>query len=202
LVTGTDGPDAPKAGIVQIATGLLTECSVIPHNSGPVVAIAPGGARNVLRDDALRRWPAENYADLTKRLLTDGIQVVLTGSPSDDWVRERFRHLPIIDLVGKTTLIELIAIYRACDLVITHDSGPMHLAAAAGARVVAVFGPTNPNEKVLVGGGIRVLWGGERLACRPCYDGRNYADCHDNRCLKEITVGAVYEEVAKILKQR
>lgn len=75
----------------------------------------------------------------------------------------------------------------------------MHLAIASGAKVLALFGPTIPSEKVPVDEKVRVLWGGEHLDCRPCYDGRNYADCDDNQCLKSITVERVLSEAVRMM---
>lgn len=147
------------------------------------IALAPGGAKNLLRDEALRRWPIEHYRRLADRLVGMGAQVIVTGAPSDAWVSPHFSS--VTDLVGQTSLPELGALYRACDLVITHDSGPLHLAQLAGSRVAAIFGPTRPHERVpTYAANVKVFWGGEALPCRPCYDGRNYADCARNQCME------------------
>lgn len=201
LVTGEDGPGAFKSKAFQLRVPLRPELQKeLARDERALVALAPGGAKNVLRDDALRRWPLESYRRLAELLLEGGFRVVLTGSPSDDWVREAFRGLKVSDWVGKTDLLDLTALYGECGLVVTHDSGPMHLAALAGAPCLALFGPTNPFEKVLPGGPIRALWGGEDLACRPCYDGKNFANCSHNACLRSITAEKVYEEAARLLK--
>ncbi|NUM87786.1 MAG: glycosyltransferase family 9 protein [Bdellovibrionales bacterium] len=161
------------------------------------VALAPGGARNILRDDALRRWPTERYHALAARLLAEGAEVVVTGAPSDSRVRS---GMPpgVNDRIGSTDLLGLIQLYRGCDAVVTHDSGPMHLAGLAEVPVVALFGPTRPEEKAPRA---RVLWGGEKLTCRPCYDGRKYAAwCRKNECLEEIGVDRVMQELYAIRK--
>jgi heptosyltransferase-2 len=163
------------------------------------VALAPGGAKNILRDDALRRWPIGHYVRLAELLLKEGKEVLLTGGPSDDWVRESFKDLKARDLVGRTDLTDLVALYGQCQVVVTHDSGPMHLAALAGTPVVGLFGPTRPDEKVPPDGPIHVLWGGEHLTCRPCYDGKNYADCLNNECMKSIGPERVLQEVQAVL---
>ncbi len=164
------------------------------------IALAPGGAKNLLRDDALRRWPLENYVLLAGMLIEEGFQVLLTGSNTDSWVRESFKSLAVTDLVGLTTIADLITVYRQCHLVVTHDSGPLHLAIASGSPTLALFGPTIPMEKVPNNKKTRVLWGGENLACRPCYDGRNYADCKNNQCMKDLSVEKVHFEVVQIMK--
>jgi heptosyltransferase-2 len=122
----------------------------------------------------------------------------LTGSSSDEWVSKAFQNSGAIDLIGKTSVMDLVALYGQCRLLISHDSGPLHLAALTGTPVLALFGPTNPFEKVS-GAENQVLWGGETLACRPCYDGRNYADCQDNQCLKSIDIEKVFLAALKMV---
>ncbi len=199
LVSATGASSDYTPGIPPIRVPLPQAFSDQLDRNKKIVALAPGGAKNILRDDALRRWPLENYALLAGKLLKEGVQVLVTGSAEDAWVRESFQGLPVVDWVGQTSLIELVALYGQCDLVITHDSGPMHLAIASGAKVLALFGPTTPSEKVPVNERVHVIWGGEHLACRPCYDGRNYADCSDNQCLKSISVEKVWIDSAQFL---
>jgi heptosyltransferase II len=201
LITGIDGPSALRAEIPVIQVNLAPSLREKLIPSKKVVALAPGGAKNLLRDDALRRWPLENYVVLAEKFLKEGFQVVVTGSPADDWIRGSFKHLAVTDLVGQTSLTDLIALYSQCRLVVTHDSGPLHLAIASGARVLALFGPTAPDEKVPTRTKVKALWGGEHLACRPCYDGRNYADCTDNQCLKNVTVEKTHQEALQMMEE-
>jgi len=163
-----------------------------------LVALAVGGAKNVLHEDAIRRWPLERYVSLAGKLIDNQVAVILTGGPGDEWIITSFADLKVIDLVGKTSLVELVALYRKCDAVITHDSGPMHLAGLAGAPLVALFGPTNPYEKVPRNGLHEILWGGEDLACRPCYDGKGYDNCQDNLCMKQISVVEVFNAINSV----
>ena len=165
----------------------------------PIVALAPGGAKNVLADDKVRRWPIEHYALLAELLLKNGVKVVLTGAKTDLWVQPYFSKLPIVDFIGKTNILELVGLFQKCDLVITHDSGPMHLAGLAGVGIIALFGPTNPYEKVPRIPNVRILWDANHYACCPCYDGRCYADCRDNICLRNISPERVYQETAAML---
>jgi heptosyltransferase-2 len=168
----------------------------------PWVALAPGGARNLLREDALRRWPLDRYARLAELLQAEGFQVVLTGAAGDGWVREAFQGSGCLDLIGQTSLGDLVALYARCRLVVTHDSGPLHLAALSGARVLALFGPTNPAEKMPPEGSARALWGGEKLACRPCYDGKNYAPCRRNVCLEGVGVEVVFKNAMEMIREK
>ena len=166
---------------------------------GRRIVLTPGGAKNILADDKIRRWPIENFIKLSRLLLENGFSIILTGSKSDEWILPYFSEIKIVNLIGKTTLQELMTVFSAVDLVVTHDSGPMHLAGLAGSRILALFGPTNPYEKVPRGKQVRFLWYPEKYACCPCYDGKTYAKCSDNVCLREITPKKVYEEILEML---
>lgn len=166
----------------------------------PMVVLAPGGAKNHLADDALRRWPIENYASLAKKLQCYPIQVAVIGSASDQWVIPYFKGLPFVDFIGKLDLIEFISLLSQTQLLITHDSGPLHLSKLADCPAIALFGPTNPREKVGPMEKISVLWGGENLWCRPCYDGKRYAKCSNNACMSSISPDFVLSKALEILQ--
>ncbi len=166
------------------------------------IAIVPAGAKNVLRESSLRRWPVENYITLTRTLLSHGYQVVLTGNSDDAWVRDHFRGLAVEDWIGRTTLTELLALYDVCDAVVTHDTGCMHVAGISHAAIVALFGPTDPGNFLPRRHGVVGLWGGARLPCRPCYDGRDFAPCSRNGCMEDISPERVLEALDWLLAHR
>lgn len=157
--------------------------------------LLPGGAKNLLADDFYRRWPIENYTELAKLLISNGWQVILCGAEGDQWTTEYFSSLPVINWIGQTTLCDMVAVFNHADTVVTHDSGPMHLAGAADCRLLALFGPTNPMEKVPRRPGVQYLWRGEHMSCCPCYDGKIYAPCQDNICMKAISAVEVYNSL-------
>jgi heptosyltransferase II len=159
------------------------------------IVFAPGGARNVLRDDALRRWPVENYRELARRLLAADYEVVLIGDGGDVGVREQFQGLEVTDRIGTLSLTEALCVLRDARIVVTHDTGPLHFARLVRTPVIALFGPTDPRHVVGHDMTIVALWGGADLACRPCYDGRDYAACTNNLCIKEVSVDSVYDAV-------
>lgn len=200
LVTNIDGPDAVQ-GVLPVLSLAVPEQigSLLMIGISPIVALAPGGAKNLLNDNPQRRWPLENYVRLAQRLLDNGIQVVVSGSSDDSWVCEHFHNVKVTNLIGMTNLVDLVGLYGHCDVVVTHDSGPLHLAGLAGKPIVALFGPTNPDEKVPRTSGTKILWGGETLPCRPCYDGKKYTPCSNNVCLKSVSVDAVFKEIVRIL---
>lgn len=203
LVTGQDDyraqslpPPALDAALSPALRSLLAERV---RAGASLVALSPGGARNVARDNPLRRWPLSNYAALARLLDANGFAVALAGSESDAWTRVAFAGLPSIDLIGRTTLPQLVALFRTCAAVVSHDSGPLHLARLAGAPRVALFGPTDP--AAFLGDGERavLLWPGKALPCAPCYDGREFAACADNLCMQRITPEAALDAVLALV---
>jgi heptosyltransferase II len=192
-----DGPShvGPIRGRFSLATvsGLSSRAS-----SGTVVLI-PGGAKNVLRDSPLRRWPVESYVALATELRSSGFAVALVGGPDDAWVRPFFSGIVVEDRIGKLSLPETVAFLANATLVISHDTGPMHLARLARAPLIALFGPTMPTQFLGDEQSTIVLWGGAHLACRPCYDGREFARCSDNICISSIPVGAVMQAARQLL---
>jgi heptosyltransferase-1 len=101
-----------------------------------------------------------------------------------------------VNLGGRTTLRELACLYRQASLVVTTDSGPMHIAAAVGTPVVALFGPTDPDRTGPYGPGHRVIRSG--LSCMPCFR----KQCDTVRCMREIGVGEVFAAVQEMLAIR
>ena len=202
LITGIDGPDAERAELPTLKLPLPHSLlSRLDGSTANLVVFAPGGPNTPTLEQyqQVRRWPIQHYRQLAVELLKRGFQVAITGAPSDAWVRDAFADLPIIDLVSQTSVTELLALFGTCALVITHDSGPLHVAQLAGARTLALFGPTNPAEFVRDPTRVRVIWGGADLVCRPCYDKKRYAPCGDNRCVKEITVQEVLGAVDQMM---
>jgi lipopolysaccharide heptosyltransferase II len=200
LATNVDGPKAERAELPVIRPPLTEKLRSLTHGTAQgLVAIAPGGAKNTSVDSPLRRWPIESYRRLAAELLRRGFRVAITGAPSDAWARPNFEGLPVIDLIGRTSLVDLLALYGACAGVVTHDSGPLHIAILADACTVALFGPTIPQEKVPSRERIRVLWGGEALPCCPCWDGKLYAPCTENVCLQQISVDMVIDALDELI---
>ena len=124
--------------------------------SEPLIGIHPGATGG-----AAKRWIPERYAEVGDRLASaHGGRVVLLGGPGElDLTREiRSRiQAPVIDLAAKTSLVELMGVLDALSVLVTNDSGPMHLAAALGTPTVAIFGPTDERETGPMGQNSRVL---------------------------------------------
>lgn len=181
----------------------LPESPLPPPTAGRTrILIVPGGASNMMNAAVLRRWPIERYAALSQQLLTRGCEVVLIGGPEDAWAKAHFPAGAVIDLIGKLTLPQTIAAIDSGSVLVSHDTGPLHLGGLTRAGVVALFGPTDPHVFTPRRAGTVALWGGEGFACRPCYDGRNFASCHSNDCMRQIDVSMVLDEITALIAER
>jgi heptosyltransferase-2 len=196
-------PDAVRpVALAPIPTPNLPPSPLAPVPGRSRVVLAPAGARNMLRDDQLRRWPPELYVELARRLLEQGTDIVLIGGPDDAWVRPYFADLPVTDRIGTLSLPETLALLDAADVLVTHDTGPLHLAGITRVGIVSIFGPTDPRGRLPQRPGTVALWGGEGFACRPCYDGRDFAACPSNDCMRQVTPALAAAEVARLLAER
>jgi heptosyltransferase-2 len=174
------------------------------------IAIVPGGGNHLIREQAtsrlpeqiLRRWPLESYVALAHRLVNRGWEIVLLGGPEDVWVKPYFQQLVVTDCIGTLSLPEVISACDACDAVISHDTGPLHLAGLSETCLVGVFGPTDPATRVPRRPFVVGIWGGQGFACRPCYDGRNFAPCRFNGCMHQVTPERVLRELDQLLSDR
>lgn len=162
------------------------------------VALVPGGSRNLLSENSHRRWPVERYAELARALIAQGRRVVLVGDHGDTWVRPAFKGVAVDDRIGAYTLTDTLSLFASAGAVVSHDTGPLHLARLVRAPLVALFGPTMPREFVNQDERTVVLWGGDWLACRPCYNGRYFAQCDNHLCMKDISVSQVSAAVAQL----
>jgi heptosyltransferase-1 len=161
----------------------------LPHRD--LVVLHPGARW------ATKLWPAANWAQLGDWLSRDQkLAVVITGSPGDRalaaQIMTKMRE-KAWNLAGRTSLPELAGIMQKARLAVTADTGPMHLAAALGTRVVAIFGPTAPGRTGPFGEGHRVVRLG--VECSPCFQ----RHCPEPRCLTDLSPEEVLAAVEKSL---
>jgi heptosyltransferase-3 len=151
-----------------------------------------------------KTWPAERSAQLMDRLAADGRRIVMTCGPADaeQALVRRIGSLtsaPVIDLGGLLSLKELAALTARARLFIGVDSAPMHIAAAVGTPVVALFGPSGDIEWAPWGVTHRVV-ASTRHACRPCgNDGCGGSKVSE--CLTTLPVARVLDEVRSLLNE-
>jgi len=182
----------------------VSERFLDPHRLSDFVAVAPGGAVNVKEEMAIRRWGSERFSQLVHLLLQHGLKVVLLGS-ADDWKIARVikeQNPGCIDYTGITSLKEAAAIIQKARVLICNDSGLMHLAEAVGTRVIAIFGPTHPDEKRPLSAGNIAVWKGEKLICSPCYhNGKFPVHCTHLSCFSRIRPEEIFNLVMDFLVQ-
>ncbi len=158
---------------------------------GPRVVIHP------LAKWATKNWPRKNFTQLADLLIQKGVSVIFTGSKEDQGIVEeiatQMESSPkMLNLSGQTSLKELAAVFSLADAILTTDTGPMHLAAAVGAPLIVLFGPTAPWRTGPYGDNHVVLR--KNLDCSPCFR----KQCATADCMNSITV----EEVMKAVENR
>jgi heptosyltransferase-2 len=159
--------------------------------SATLVGFAPGAAYG-----HAKRWPPARVAEVITRVSRErGAISILFGAHGDrEAGREIESSLPVgvsvVNLIGRTDLRQLAAILARCSVFVSNDSGAMHLAAAVGVPVTAIFGPTDERVTAPLGDHDVIL---REVFCRPCM----LRDCPiDHRCMKRITSDQVFESVA------
>jgi lipopolysaccharide heptosyltransferase II len=189
---------AASAQTQEEVRALLAACGV---QQGDLLIAAHAGATNGMA----KRWPLSSWAALVDRLIEElGAKVILTGAPGDaamtGAVAAKMDHQPL-DFAGKTSVEQLAALLAECDLVISGDSGPLHMAGAVGTPVVAIHGPTDPALSGPAGKDATVLRLG--LFCSPCYDASLWAECRffNPVCMKGIRPEDVFAAARERLEQ-
>ena len=114
-----------------------------------IIGLAIGGAKNPGAEMANKKWPQQNYTEIIKELSKHN-KIILFGGKTDKEIHkqtiENIENQNIIDMAGETNIHETAVLMKECDLLITHDSGPMHIAGTTQKPLIAIFGPT-PAER-------------------------------------------------------
>jgi ADP-heptose:LPS heptosyltransferase len=173
--------------------------SLLPAVRGPLVGVHVSGGR------AIKQWEPDRFGDVARRLIAaSSATIVLTGSSGDrplvDQVKGALPPASVIDAAGDLDLLTVAAILERMDLLITGDTGPMHLAAAVGTPIVAVFGPSEPARYAPRGPYDRVVR--VDLPCSPCNRIRlPPARCvgHTPDCLVFVSTDSVFEAAMSVL---
>ncbi|VBB09303.1 lipopolysaccharide heptosyltransferase ii [Lucifera butyrica] len=168
---------------------MLQELGIAPEER-PVV-LAPGTSWPT------KCWPVEYYGELAARLTGQGYKVLVVGSKAESPLAAGIiaaspQHT--YDLTGRTNLRQLIALFQRIALFVSGDTGPLHLAVAAGAKIIALYGPTNPDRTGPYGSNSIVLRAGE--PCAPCFK----KQCTTLDCMKSISAAKVFAECMAVLK--
>lgn len=191
------GPNLTSAAPIQVTEGTRLRARKLLDGLGvsqaiTLVGFAPGAAYG-----HAKRWPPDRVARVVTRLARErGIRSVLVGAAGD---REAGRAIEstlppdvsVVNLIGRTDLRLLMGVIRQCAAFVSNDSGALHLAAALGVSVTAIFGPTNERATAPLGDHDVLL---HQVFCRPCM----LRECPiDHRCMKRIGDEDVYDAVTR-----
>ena len=203
LVTALGGPSATMTAALRIPEALDAEAEALIRSGGwtggPLVALAPGAAFG-----PAKKWPPERAGLVAARLQQEmHVTPLFVGTAADrssiDEAIAAYQQVcgldaPAIDLGGRTTLPVLAAALARCDAVLSNDSGAMHVAAAVGTPVTAIFGPTDERftSPLPHPGGLAFAAMTGHAECRPCH----LRVCPiDHRCMTSVTVESIAEVV-------
>jgi heptosyltransferase-2 len=195
---GFDAPETERPSMSASAASLERADRLLgdlPPEGGRVVVFAPGAAYG-----HAKRWPPDRVAQVIARLSAEGLTAVLVGARDD---RESGRAIEstlpagarVVNLIGRTSLGELVGVIARAAAFVSNDSGAMHIAAALGVPLTAIFGPTDERVTAPAGAADVIL---RQVFCRPCM----LRECPiDHRCMKRIDVESVYASVASHLNK-
>ena len=149
----------------------------------------------------IRKWPMEHYLELIHRILEkQDTFIVLIGAGSLNASPFFSQYERCINLTGKTTIKELLALFSIASVLISYDCGILHIASTTNIYIIALFGPETPllygplteNKKIFY----------KNFSCSPCLSAYNHRNsiCKNNKCMQAITVDEIYNEVIKEIK--
>jgi len=198
--------DHPRMGFVTTEEERQAALPLSPMR----VALFPGGGSNPGMALTAKRWPLERYRELAQRLVRElSAEVILIGGPDDAALNEQLLEgldMPagaIINLADKTSIGQVAAQLERCVLFIGNDSAPMHLAAALGIPVIAIFGPTSPQEYgpyPLDDPRHISLW--RHPSGQPCFFlGKMQTRTHCT-CMQAVTIEEVWSAVRSLMPMR
>jgi heptosyltransferase-2 len=190
------GPREPRIAVPPAARDAGTDVLRAAGWDGraPLVALAPGAAYG-----GAKKWPGASFGELARALSADGVSCVLVGSAADapagdEVVRASAAGRHVLNAIGRTDLPALAGVLSLCRALVTNDSGAMHLGAAVGVPVTAVFGPTDEQATRPLGGAHTVLT--HDVWCRSCM----LRECPiDHACMRGVTAGAVLDAARRSL---
>lgn len=153
-----------------------------------------------------RRWPAESYVRLIKKVLSKHPEAIvfLTGSPAEIEEMERIRadvdDPRCYNTAGRFSFDELPLLYSIAHLMVTNDSGPAHFSAVTDLKVFVLFGPETPALYGSLGNAVPIY---KQLACSPCVNASNHrkTSCRNNVCMQLITPDEVYQAILPQLRR-
>ncbi|MHB8424011.1 MAG: lipopolysaccharide heptosyltransferase II [Gammaproteobacteria bacterium] len=159
------------------------------NRDSPIVAMMPGAEYG-----PSKRWPVERYGELAKQLLASGKQVWVFGSAREQSLGEEITRITgnrVVNLCGSTRLEDAVDLLALAETAVTNDSGLMHIAAAVGVKLVAIYGSSSPDYTPPITDRAEIIY--LRLDCSPCFQ-RECPLKHLN-CLNQVSVDMIKQRV-------
>ena len=180
-----------KEECIEMGLNLLSDMGIDKREL--LIGVHPGAAYG-----ETKRWFSERFGAVLGRLQKSGRRFLLLGGPGEELIAQQISTImdrPPIDLVGKTTVAEALALVSMCGLFLSNDSGLMHVAAALNIPQVALFGSTDPQKTAPLNDRAMVIHP-EQISCTPCFK----RSCpEDLECMKAITVDDVTTAAEQLL---
>lgn len=188
-----------KQPVLELTSEYLNSAERILENSGlkaddHFIVLNTGGSWET------KRWPKEYFAELAERLRESGKRVLFVGGPSDcERVEEILNmmntNVEVYNICGKTSLLDLAGVLDYADLIISGDTGPVHVGAAVGTDTLTLFGPSDEKKYHPRGRGKNIVLKNDSLECRPC--GEHKCPLEHHKCLRDITAEMIMNELNK-----
>ena len=159
----------------------------------PILALCPGAEFG-----PAKRWPSQHYAEIARVKLNEGWAVWLFGSPKDQPVAAEIQQAvnnACVDLTGKTNLGEAVDLLSVANLVVSNDSGLMHIAAALERPLVVVYGSSSPRFTPPLNKQVKILSLG--LSCSPCF--QRECPLGHLKCLNDLSPGLVLQAIHDLM---
>lgn len=180
--------------LVPLDPALPQEVRNLPR---PLIVIAPDSVWKT------KQWGADKFQLLLNTLKMKGYGIILTGVNKSLKIANDSNPLNsnVLDLTSKTSLEELVSIISYCDLLISNDSAPVHIATATGTRSIVIYGPTIPEFGFAPPPSLGHIIQNETLWCRPCAShGSNECPIHTHECMASISSESVFQKAIDILQ--
>lgn len=195
---GIAGDATPAGEILQVSHDARQQVDMLLKSAlqQPILALFPSASIPE------KRWGLDKFCKLVAWCVSHGLQVVILGGKHDRVLGEQIAAgQKVLNLAGLTSLVESAAVLERAAVVVSGDSGVLHLASSLGRPTVSLFGPSNANKWAPPGPGHIVL--NRNLSCSPCTRFGNMPRCPiDVRCLQEITIEEVTAAVGTLLRRK
>ena len=186
---------APKLSVRMVDIHAALKDLEITKGDKPVLVLCPGAEYG-----PAKQWPTESYAGLAASYVEQGWDVWLFGSEKDQPVTEAIAAAAgesVLDLAGKTSLAQAVDLMAVADAVVSNDSGLMHVAAALGRKLVAIYGSSDPGFTPPLNENCKVISLG--LECSPCF--KRECPLEHLDCLRNISVDQVDKALQELISQ-